>query len=113
MEKDVEKRVLEKILLPINTAWEVSSVSSDELSEEIFVKLHYKYDYIEDNGNRYPIYDHRKMRKWCHLEKRQSNSCSFVVDNFFLSFLLAISIIICTFVENCQVKIIQICLQKN
>jgi transposase len=68
MEKDVEKRVLEKVLLPINTAWEVSSVSSDELSEEIFVKLHYKYDYVEDNGNRYPIYDHRKMRKWRHLD---------------------------------------------
>jgi len=63
-----ENTILEKILLPLNTAWEVSDVVTNERTEEIFVNLRYKFDYVEDNGIRYPIYDHRKERKWRHLD---------------------------------------------
>jgi transposase len=68
MEKSTEKEVLEKILLPLNTSWEVLEVTTDEVSEEIFVKLGYKLDYVEDSGKRYSIYDHRSERKWRHLD---------------------------------------------
>ena len=63
-----EKSILEKILLPLNTAWEVSDVCTNEHAEEIVVNLRYKFNYVEDNGTRYPIYDHRQERKWRHLD---------------------------------------------
>ena len=67
MQADTEK-ILEKILLPLNSQWEVLSVETDDRSEEIFVNLRYKFDYVEDNGYRYPIFDYRKSRKWRHLD---------------------------------------------
>jgi hypothetical protein len=67
MKTDTET-VLEKILLPLNSQWEVLSVETDEQKEEIFVKLHYKCDFVEKDGLRYPIYDCRKERKWRHLD---------------------------------------------
>lgn len=63
-----ENNILEKILLPLNTDWTVFSVERNERTEEIFVKLRYKFEYVEYNGVRYPIYDHRKERKWRHLD---------------------------------------------
>jgi hypothetical protein len=63
-----EKEILGKILLPLNSDWEVSEVETNESSEEIFVKLRYKFDYVEDSDVRYPIYDHRKERNWRHLD---------------------------------------------
>ncbi|MDR0206696.1 MAG: transposase family protein [Bacteroidales bacterium] len=30
--------------------------------------MRYKFDYVLDNGSRYPVYDHRKERKWHHLD---------------------------------------------
>jgi hypothetical protein len=68
MENYTEREILEKILLPLNRDWEVSEISTDEIKEEIFVKLHYKLDYVEANGIRYPLYDQRKERKWRHLD---------------------------------------------
>ncbi|GHV43050.1 hypothetical protein FACS1894180_1010 [Bacteroidia bacterium] len=68
MEKNTEKQVLKKILLPLNKEWEVSEVETAESAEEIFVKLRYTLDYVEDNGVRYSIYDHRSERKWRHLD---------------------------------------------
>jgi transposase len=67
MKTDTEK-ILEKILLPLNSHWEVSSVDTDSDREEIFVNLRYKLDYIEDCGVCYRIYDRRKERKWRHLD---------------------------------------------
>jgi len=67
MEHSSEK-ILEKILLPLNSQWEVSSVETDECKEEIFVNLRYKFDYVEDNGIRYSLYDYRQPRKWRHLD---------------------------------------------
>jgi hypothetical protein len=63
-----EKEILGKILLPINSDWAVSGVSTNETTEEIFVKLRYKSDYVEDNGIFYSIYDYRKERSWRHLD---------------------------------------------
>jgi transposase len=60
--------ILGKILLPLNSSWFVSKVETDESTESIRVKLRYSFDYIEDNGIRYPIYDHRKLRHWRHLD---------------------------------------------
>ena len=68
MEELDEKKILEKILLPLTTFWEVTSVNTNERSEEIVVNLHYNFDYVEANGIRYPIYDRRKARKWRHLD---------------------------------------------
>jgi transposase len=63
-----EKVLLGKILLPLNRQWSVSSVATNEKDEEIHVKLTYLLDYVEVAGVRYPIYDHRKLRKWRHLD---------------------------------------------
>jgi hypothetical protein len=63
-----EKQILEQILLPLNTFWEVSEVKTNERSEEVQVFLRYCLDYVEDKGVRYPIYDYRKERKWRHLD---------------------------------------------
>ena len=63
-----EKEILGRILLPLNSDWEVWEVETDKVTEEIFVRLRYKFDYVEDNGVRYPIYDHRKERNWRHLD---------------------------------------------
>jgi hypothetical protein len=62
------KTVLEKILLPLNSRWEVLSVETDERNEEIFVNLHYKFDFFENDGIRYPIYDRRKERNRRHSD---------------------------------------------
>ncbi|GHT20392.1 hypothetical protein AGMMS4957_07140 [Bacteroidia bacterium] len=68
MEKYTGSQILEEILLPVNTAWEVSGVVTDEVAGNIYVKLRYRLDYVEDNGARYSIYDHRKERQWRHLD---------------------------------------------
>jgi len=34
-----EKKILEQILLPLNTSWEVSEVVTNERNEEIFVNF--------------------------------------------------------------------------
>ena len=65
--KQVEE-ILEKILLPIGSSWRVSEVKVDELSEDIYVSLEYVLPYIEVNGKRYGIYDHRPVRNWRHLD---------------------------------------------
>ncbi|MDR1341436.1 MAG: transposase family protein [Prevotellaceae bacterium] len=67
MKTDTEQ-VLEQILLPLNSQWEITSAETDEREEEIYVKLRYKYDFVEDKGISYPIYDHRKERRWRHLD---------------------------------------------
>ena len=67
MKADSEN-ILEKILFPLNSQWEVSSVDTDIINEEVFVNLRYKLDYVEDDGVRYSIYDHRNARKWRHLD---------------------------------------------
>ena len=43
-----EKEILDKILLPLNSEWEVAEVFTNERTEKIFVKLRYKFDYVED-----------------------------------------------------------------
>lgn len=47
MENIGEKQILEKILLPLNTNWEVSVVETNEKTEEINVELRYRFDYVE------------------------------------------------------------------
>jgi len=74
MEKLSTTRILEKILLPLNTDWEVFSVETNERLEEIYVELRYRFDYVELNGVRYPVYDYRKVRKWRHLDLWQYKS---------------------------------------
>jgi len=34
----------------------------------MFLHLEYQLDYVEVEGVRYPIYDFRKARSWCHLD---------------------------------------------
>ena len=51
------KEVLDNVLLPLDGAWCISSVRTDDESGEIFLHLEYKLDYVEVEGVRYPIYD--------------------------------------------------------
>ena len=62
------KEVLDNILLPLDAAWFISSVRTDDESGEIFLQLEYKLDYAEVECVRYPIYDFRNERCWCHLD---------------------------------------------
>jgi transposase len=61
-------KILEKILLPINSSWEISDVKVDEDKATIEVALKYTLPYIEADQVRYGIYDHRPERSWRHLD---------------------------------------------
>jgi transposase len=65
--KDTEK-ILSKILLPVDSDWEVTGLEVDESQESIRVSVGYKPTTIEDSGLSCPIYDHRKERLWRHLD---------------------------------------------
>ena len=41
------KEVLDNVLLPLDAAWCISSVRTDDESGEIFLHLEYKLDYVE------------------------------------------------------------------
>lgn len=62
------KEILSKILLPINSDWDIISLKVNEEEEKIEVELAYKPPNIEVNGKRYGIYDHRPKRTWRHLD---------------------------------------------
>jgi len=68
MESLESTKILEQVLLPLNSAWEVSTISTDSSNGIIYVYLDYKFDTVFDNGVSYSIYDHRKARKWRHLD---------------------------------------------
>ena len=63
MEIIEEKEILGKILLPLNSEWEVSGVETDESKEEIFVRLRYKVDFIENEEYYYLSIDEKAVRK--------------------------------------------------
>ena len=65
--KKVEE-ILEKILLPIDSSWNIVEVKVDEPQESIEIELNYGKPYIEEGGKRYSIYDHRPIRHWRHLD---------------------------------------------
>lgn len=60
--------ILEKILLPINDLWQVKDVQVKEEEKSVYVHLSYKFDFVESEGERYPIYDYRHERTWRHLD---------------------------------------------
>jgi hypothetical protein len=60
--------ILEKILLPIDSSWEISGLNINEATEEIAVELKYCLPYIEVEEHQYGIYDHRPVRCWRHLD---------------------------------------------
>jgi len=62
------KDILSKILLPLNTCWQINDVQVNENTDEVFVDLKYDLPYIEANSQRYSIYDHRPSRRWRHLD---------------------------------------------
>jgi hypothetical protein len=62
------EEILNKILLPLNSSWQISDVQIKEPEEEIYVCLNYDLPYIDVNGRRYNIYDHRPVRQWRHLD---------------------------------------------
>jgi len=67
MVKKVEE-ILEKILLPLDSSWNIVDVKVDESSDEVSVELAYCLPYIAVEGKRYGIYDHRPVRRWRHLD---------------------------------------------
>jgi hypothetical protein len=62
------EEILNKILLPLNSCWKISDAQLDESTDEVQVYLHYDLPYIESEGGRYSIYDHRPFRRWRHLD---------------------------------------------
>lgn len=66
--------ILKEILLPNDDNWEIVSVVCNDELEEIRVKLNYCKQGVEVDGVRYPIYDHRKVREWRHLDLWQYNT---------------------------------------
>jgi hypothetical protein len=62
------EEILEKILLPIDSSWEITDVKVNEVTEEIEVELQYSISEIEVEGKCYSIYDHRPIRRWRHLD---------------------------------------------
>jgi len=62
-----------KILLELNSDWDVESIEFDHEREEVLVKLIYKSkSYIDPQTNDLcTIYDHRKEREWRHLDTMQ------------------------------------------
>jgi transposase len=65
---DKSEAILEKILLPLSLSWRISDVRVNETTESVEVVLQYTLPYIEVEGKRYSIYDHRPVRKWRHLD---------------------------------------------
>ena len=62
------EEILNKILLPLNSNWKITDIQLKEAADEIFVELEYDLPYIEVDGHRYSIYDHRPLRSWRHLD---------------------------------------------
>jgi hypothetical protein len=62
------KNILEKILLPLNSDWQIEKLKVDEDKSEIDVILIYKHSDITINGSHLAIYDYRVERHWRHLD---------------------------------------------
>ena len=62
------EEILQSILLPDDPNWKVTDVVCDEHLEEIRVYLSYCGKGIEVDGVRYPIFNHRPVREWRHLD---------------------------------------------
>lgn len=60
--------ILQNLLLQNDDNWEIESVSSDDVAEEIHVKLRYRFPEVKADGKFYPIYDYRHERNWRHLD---------------------------------------------
>ena len=59
--------VLEKILLPNNDLSRIDDVQIKEEEKTVYVHLSYKLDFVECDGERYPIYDCRHERSWLFI----------------------------------------------
>lgn len=62
------KDILESLLLPTNSSWEISEVEVNDITEEISVTVRYTDTVIRIDGTEYPIYDFRHDRSWRHLD---------------------------------------------
>lgn len=60
--------ILKDLLLPNDSNWDITSVTCDDKTEEIRVKVSYVSKDVELDGVHYPIYDHRPEREWRHLD---------------------------------------------
>lgn len=60
--------ILSKLLLPDNSDWEITSIDTDDLNEEIHVILRYTKSVVTIAGREFPIYDYRHERNWRHLD---------------------------------------------
>ena len=60
-------------LLGLSSPWEVTSVTLDTEKEEVHIWIRYGSGQAccPECGNVYPIYDHRKPRRWRHLDTCQ------------------------------------------
>lgn len=66
--KTSTEKILEKILLPLSEGWEISEISVNEASAEIFVDLQYSSNTVTVDSTEYKIFDFREPRTWRHLD---------------------------------------------
>jgi hypothetical protein len=67
MEYDI-KTILEKIILPIQDGWKLSTLDINEDNLEVHVYLFYELKNYTIGNVEYKLYDNRSERKWCHLD---------------------------------------------
>lgn len=63
-----ETEILQQILLPSSSDWEVFGVSVDDTSSTVIVDLRYLHAQVSFDSVSYPIYDYRDERLWRHLD---------------------------------------------
>ena len=63
-----EKEILKKILLPIDSFWEIEKVEVNESAKSIFVDLRYNSTEIIEDGISHKVFDYRSSRVWRHLD---------------------------------------------
>jgi transposase len=64
---------LYKIILQIDSNWEVSTIEVDDKQEEVNIKIRYVHPTAIDpiTGEVCVLYDHREERSWRHLDTMQ------------------------------------------
>lgn len=59
---------LGKLIVPVNSLWEVKEIKVEHEREEIYVSVEFKHDYYKYKGKKCALYDKRPARQWRHLD---------------------------------------------
>ena len=59
---------LEQLIIPLNSLWSITKIELNHDLEEVYVNVSFNQTYYKVKGKKKPIYDHRPLRKWRHLD---------------------------------------------